>query len=61
MTRTSMRPGGSTVIGEGSVIGGNVWLHQSVPPYSRVQITPPQLQVKHKDSESGSVDPAYDI
>jgi serine O-acetyltransferase len=53
--------GGNTVIGEGSVIGGNVWLHESVPPYSRVQIEPPRLQVKHKDAESGSVDPTYDI
>jgi serine O-acetyltransferase len=53
--------GGDTVIGEGSVIGGNVWLHESVPAFSRVQITPPQLQVKHKDSESGSIDPSYDI
>ena len=53
--------GGDTVIGEGSVIGGNVWLHESVPAFSRVQITPPQLQVKHKDAESGSIDPTYDI
>jgi serine O-acetyltransferase len=28
--------GGSTTIGNNSVIGGNVWLTQSVPPYSRV-------------------------
>jgi serine O-acetyltransferase len=28
--------GGSTVIGEGSVIGGNVWLTRSVPPQSVV-------------------------
>ncbi|GAB4539151.1 MAG: serine acetyltransferase [Anaerolineae bacterium] len=28
--------GGNTVIGHDSVIGGNVWLIQSVPPYSRV-------------------------
>ncbi|HXQ21580.1 MAG TPA: serine O-acetyltransferase EpsC [Candidatus Acidoferrales bacterium] len=27
---------GDTVIGEGSVIGGNVWLVESVPPHSRV-------------------------
>jgi serine O-acetyltransferase len=53
--------GGTTVIGEGSVIGGNVWLHESVPPYSRVQIEPPRLQVSQKDQESGSVDPDYQI
>ncbi len=37
--------GGETVIGRGSVIGGNVWLTGSVPPCSKVQIEPPQLQV----------------
>lgn len=28
--------GGETVIGRGSVIGGNVWLVESVPPFSRI-------------------------
>ncbi len=28
--------GGGTVIGRGSVIGGNVWLVESVPPYSKL-------------------------
>lgn len=28
--------GGSTRVGRGSVIGGNVWLTRSVPPYTRV-------------------------
>ncbi|MCY0879748.1 MAG: serine acetyltransferase [Firmicutes bacterium] len=28
--------GGNTVIGHGSVIGGNVWLTESVPPFSKV-------------------------
>ncbi len=28
--------GGDTTIGKGSVIGGNVWLTRSVPPFSRV-------------------------
>jgi serine O-acetyltransferase len=28
--------GGNTTIGRGSVIGGNVWLVTSIPPYSRV-------------------------
>ena len=35
--------GGQTVIGEGSVIGGNVWLTRSVPPNTRVLIDPPNL------------------
>lgn len=28
--------GGSTVIGAGSIVGGNVWLTESIPPYSKV-------------------------
>ena len=32
--------GGETVIGEYSVIGGNVWLTQSVPPNSKVYYAP---------------------
>jgi serine O-acetyltransferase len=28
--------GGETVIGRGSIIGGNVWITKSVPPHSRV-------------------------
>lgn len=31
--------GGNTVVGEGSIIGGNVWLTSSVPPRSVVQFT----------------------
>jgi serine O-acetyltransferase len=30
--------GGRTVVGKGSIIGGNVWLTNSVPPYSRVYL-----------------------
>jgi serine O-acetyltransferase len=32
--------GGSTRVGRGSVIGGNVWLTRSVPPFSRVSYQP---------------------
>lgn len=35
--------GGQTVVGRGSVIGGNVWLTTSVPPYSRVTLSRDQL------------------
>ncbi len=31
--------GGNTVVGDGSVVGGNVWLTSSVPPRSVVQFT----------------------
>ena len=37
--------GGETVIGAGSVIGGNVWLAQSVPPYTKVSIGSPRLEL----------------
>lgn len=31
--------GGDTVVGKGSIIGGNVWLTTSVPPYSKVTLS----------------------
>jgi serine O-acetyltransferase len=40
--------GGTTVIGRGSVIGGNVWLTRSVPPYTRVVISEPELVIDSK-------------
>lgn len=40
--------GGDTLIGEGSVIGGNVWLTQSVPPGSLVYHNPEITVVKSK-------------
>jgi len=40
--------GGETIIGHDSVIGGNVWLTHSVPPYSKVLIAKPELIVKTK-------------
>jgi serine O-acetyltransferase len=46
--------GGDTVIGKGSVVGGNVWLTHSIPPYSRVTIDAPSLQLHQKPQlESG--------
>jgi serine O-acetyltransferase len=41
---------GRVVIGEGSVIGGNVWLIGSVPPGSRIT----QMQAHYEDFERGS-------
>ena len=37
--------GGETTIGDGSVIGGNVWITESVPRYTRVTIESPRLQL----------------
>jgi serine O-acetyltransferase len=39
--------GGETVIGHHTVIGGNVWLTESVPPYSTVYHKP-DLRIKEK-------------
>ena len=40
--------GGATVVGMGSVIGGNVWLTRSVPAFSRVTVGEPDLEL-HED------------
>ncbi|MBM4290856.1 MAG: serine acetyltransferase [Deltaproteobacteria bacterium] len=38
--------GGDTVVGRGSMIGGNVWLTRSVPPGSSIVGTPPSFEVR---------------
>ena len=38
--------GGATVIGHDSEVGGNVWLKDSIPPYSRVYNKPPAPTIK---------------
>jgi serine O-acetyltransferase len=43
--------GGDTAIGHDSVIGGNVWLTHSVPPYSNVYNSQPKPTVKSKNGE----------
>ena len=43
--------GGNTTIGRGSVIGGNVWLTRSVPPYTRVIISEPELIIDQKQGK----------
>jgi serine O-acetyltransferase len=44
--------GGNTIIGEGSIISGNVWLTESVSPYSKVfqntQVTPLALRLENQ-------------
>ena len=42
---------GDTVIGEGSIIGGNVWLVDSVPPRSKVTY---RARITHSRNESGA-------
>jgi serine O-acetyltransferase len=38
--------GGDTVIGAGSVIGGNVWIISSVPPRTKVMLELPKLKIR---------------
>lgn len=45
--------GGETTVGHHSIIGGNVWLTKSVPPYSKVYNVPPNLRVTPTDEING--------
>lgn len=40
--------GGETVIGTGALIGGNVFITQSVPPHNRVTAEPPKLKYRER-------------
>jgi serine O-acetyltransferase len=53
--------GGDTVIGRGSTIGGNVWLHESIPPFTRVQIKPPAQRVQTGDEGDDEAQLHWDI
>lgn len=46
--------GGDTVIGHDTVVGGNVWLTESVPPYSTVYCRP-EIIIKGKHSKQHEV------
>ncbi len=39
--------GGTTTLGEESVIGGSVFITKTIPPGSRVAVKPPELRVKN--------------
>jgi serine O-acetyltransferase len=45
--------GGDTVVGRGSVIGGNVWLTTSVPPHSRVTLSRDQVAYEVRRKSTG--------
>ena len=40
--------GGDTVVGDGSVIGGNVWLTRSVPAGTKLTYRPPADEVERR-------------
>ncbi|HPN84817.1 MAG TPA: serine acetyltransferase [Victivallales bacterium] len=37
---------GDIVVGKGSVIGGNVWLTEAVPPGTKITATMPELKIR---------------
>lgn len=39
--------GGKTVVGHHSIVGGNVWLTESVPPYTKI-FHRPQIEMSKK-------------
>lgn len=41
---------GNVTIGRNSVIGGNVWLTESIPPYSKVTIEPSKVSIVQKNA-----------
>lgn len=49
--------GGDTVVGAGSIIGGNVWLVSSVPPHSRVTYEAPTCNPDSVGPGSGRPNP----
>lgn len=40
--------GGDTIIGEESVIGGGAFITSSIPPHTKVSVTPPDLAIKNE-------------
>ncbi len=44
--------GGNSIVGKGCIIGANVWLAESVGPYTKVRIEPPQLQLIRKEDRT---------
>ncbi|HEV7298607.1 MAG TPA: serine O-acetyltransferase EpsC [Tepidisphaeraceae bacterium] len=47
--------GGDTVIGKGALIGGNVFITATVPPFNRVTADPPKLKYRERRQRSGGV------
>ncbi|MBE5924968.1 MAG: serine acetyltransferase [Lachnospiraceae bacterium] len=54
--------GGETVIGEESVIGGGAFITSSIPPKTRVSVTPPELAIKNDSgAELSATEYIYEI
>jgi acetyltransferase-like isoleucine patch superfamily enzyme len=46
--------GADTVLGEGAVVGGSVFLTRSVEPYHQVSMTPPDLKIRPPREKSST-------
>jgi len=44
---------GDITIGHDSIIGGNVWLTEAVPPFTKVTIAPPDLSIQPRQKRPG--------
>ncbi len=44
---------GDITVGRDSIIGGNVWLTESVPAENKINISPPELSIRKRRSSSG--------
>jgi serine O-acetyltransferase len=53
--------GGQTVLGEGAVIGSNVWLTESVPPGTTVVLEKPRLRLKGAKPAADDIALTYEI
>jgi serine O-acetyltransferase len=42
--------GGETIIGEGTIVAGGAFVTKAVPPYSKVSVRNPELQIKDSDT-----------
>ncbi len=49
---------GNITIGHGSVIGGNVWLTEGVPPHTKITIAPPELSIQRRRGPNEAAEPA---
>jgi serine O-acetyltransferase len=53
--------GGETVIGSGSVINGNAYVTESVPPRSRVVPEPPRQEIRQRGTRADQLSLDWDI
>ncbi|PIR53077.1 serine acetyltransferase [Candidatus Peregrinibacteria bacterium CG10_big_fil_rev_8_21_14_0_10_49_10] len=42
--------GGDTIIGHDSIVGSSVWLTESIEPYSKVGMKPPEVRMKKRET-----------